>query len=78
MKIPDAKAYCKCTGDGTVAVLGESMEKCRESMQSICNKLKVGCDHWRLLVNCEPNKTEIIAVKGKGLLDIQYRYIYPA
>ena len=60
----EAKAY-KFADDGTVSVVGKDVETCRKSLQLICDYLKLWCDHWRLLINCERNKTEIIVIKDK-------------
>ena len=55
----------KFADDGTVAAIGKDLRECRDHMQKICDHLKYWCDKWRLLINCEPNKTEIVIIKEK-------------
>ena len=55
----------KFADDGTVASIGKDLQECRDHMQKICYHLKYWCDKWRLLINCETNKTEIVIIKEK-------------
>ena len=65
----DARGY-KFADDGTVSVIGNNITECVQKMQLICDDLKIWCDKWRLLINCEPNKTEVIVMRPKGGEDI--------
>ena len=55
----------KYADDGTVMVSSKSMTDCFNLMQKICNMVTAWCRRWRLVVNCNKNKTEAITVKNK-------------
>ena len=64
-EIVGAVEYFKFADDGSVTVIGTSYEQCRHNMQILCNYIHSWCMKWRLVVNCNSNKTEIIVMKPK-------------
>ena len=60
--IESASAY-KFADDGTVSVIGSTIEDCHTYMQDICKSLNKWCKKWRLIINCDKNKTEAIILK---------------
>eukprot|EP00116_Pleurobrachia_bachei_P001227 sb/3461489/ len=54
----------KFADDGTVVVTGTQVE-CESAMLSILEYLEEWCNKWRLIVNCDRNKTEILVVFPK-------------
>jgi exonuclease III len=59
----EAKAY-KFADDGTVSVIGDNIESCRKTMQTLCNSVLEWCKKWRMVINCNRNKTEIIIINS--------------
>ena len=57
------KAY-KYADDGTVSVTGRDILACHATLQHICNKLFEWCSKWRLLINCDQDKTEVMVING--------------
>ena len=55
----------KYADDGSVMVASKSMSESFNLMQKICNLLTSWCKRWRLVVNCNKNKTEAVIVKSK-------------
>ena len=60
--VESATAY-KFADDGTVSVIAPTLEKCHTNMQEICVSLSNWCKKWRLIINCDKNKTEAIILK---------------
>ena len=58
-----SRAY-KYADDGTVAVTGSSIHACHATLQTICNELFYWCRKWRLLINCDRDKTEVLIING--------------
>ena len=56
-----AQAF-KFADDGSVAVVGVNILDCWAVMKGICTHISNWCKLWRLSVNCEPDKTEIIGL----------------
>lgn len=52
----EAKGY-KFADDGTVSVIGADVESCYQTLQNVCNKLIEWCKKWRMIINCNRNKT---------------------
>ena len=50
----------KFADDGSVAAIGVNMLDCWSTMKAICNHISSWCKRWRLVVNCNPNKTEVL------------------
>ena len=57
--------FFKFADDGSVSVIGSSTTQCYQYMQALCDYIHSWCTKWRLVVNCDPNKTEIIILKPK-------------
>ena len=60
-----SKAY-KYADDGTVSVIGKDIQACLATLQAICDKLYHWCRKWRLLINCDQNKTEVLIINGSN------------
>ena len=56
-----AQAF-KFADDGSAAVVGVNILDCWAVMRGICSHISNWCKLWRLSVNCDPNKTEIICL----------------
>ena len=54
----------KFADDGTVTVSGANETVCHDLLQKICNELHEWCMKWRLLINCDQNKTEVLIIHG--------------
>ena len=52
----------KFADDGSVAAIGVNMLECWAIMKGICAHISMWCKKWRLIVNCNPNKTEVLAL----------------
>ena len=52
----------KFADDGSVTVVGDSFLEVQEHMQTLCHYIDDWCQKWRLIVNCNRNKTEIIII----------------
>ena len=60
----EAKAY-KFADDGSVSVICNNTEECQKALQNICNLLEKWCKAWRLNINCNRNKTEVIIINDR-------------
>ena len=62
--IPDSVRACtdyfKFADDGSVVVIGNDISEVHNKMQTVCDYIYQWCKKWRLIVNCNRNKTEII------------------
>ena len=58
-KNPDIKLY-KFADDGTVKVRGETNAECVDSLNTVINSVQKWTRKWRMVVNCDVNKTEYI------------------
>ena len=56
----------KYADDGSVSVIGNSVAQCASSMQKVCDYIYSWCRRWRLVINCDENKTEIIIIRPKN------------
>lgn len=52
----------KFADDGSVAAIGVNMLECWAIMKGICAHISTWCSKWRLIINCNPNKTEVLAL----------------
>ena len=50
----------KFADDGSFKAAGETTQICLSTLLVIMNSLKKWCACWRMLINCLPNKTEIV------------------
>ena len=55
----------KFADDGTVKVIAHSTSQCINSLKSVLDSIQEWTMKWRMVVNCDPNKTEFI-VFGKA------------
>ena len=51
----------KFADDGTFRVVGETTSKCLENLKLTCDTVYIWSAQWRMIINCEPGKTELIA-----------------
>ena len=62
--LPSTVANCtecfKFADDGSVTVVGDSFHEVQRNMQILCDYISNWCQKWRLVVNCNRNKTEIV------------------
>eukprot|EP00116_Pleurobrachia_bachei_P003320 sb/3463582/ len=54
----------KFADDGSVLVTGEASQ-CQQIMEEVLNYIKDWCHKWRLMVNCEQNKTEVLVIQPR-------------
>ena len=50
----------KFAGDGTIKVSGENTKVCLEKLQLVFDSIESWVKKWRMIVNCDPDKTELI------------------
>ena len=62
--IRDCTQCFKYADDGSVSVIGDSLLECQQNMQIVCNYIADWCKKWRMVVNCNVNKTEAIILKS--------------
>ena len=60
----------KFADDGTVKVTADSTNQCIDSLKSVLDSIQEWTMKWRMVVNCDPNKTEFL-VFGKANDNIQ-------
>ena len=56
----DDIAIYKFADDGTLRVIGGTTSKCLCNLKSCCEAVYKWSNTWRMIINCEPNKTELI------------------
>ena len=54
--------YFKFADDGSVVVVGNNINDVQHKMQLVCYYIYRWCQKWRLQVNCNRNKTELIII----------------
>ena len=50
----------KFADDGTLRMFGDTTPQCLEKLKEVCNALHKWSTHWRMIINCDPSKTELI------------------
>jgi hypothetical protein len=50
----------KFADDGTIRVFGETTLTCLENLKEVCDALHRWSTQWRMIINCDPCKTELI------------------
>ena len=50
----------KFADDGTILITGRSTKECMETLKVVCDCLNSWCNRWRMVLNCDPGKTELI------------------
>ena len=70
-KRPDVSLY-KFADDGTLKVASDTTLNCLQVLQYVCNDVYLWSTKWRMVINCDVSKTEIIcfgtAEKDESLL----------
>ena len=56
----DGITKLKFADDGTIKVARTNTQDCIETMDYVLQVMKNWCYKWRMVINCSPNKTEII------------------
>ena len=60
MKYNEAISILKFADDGTIKVKGNSNQECLEVLELVTTSLYQWSRRWRMIINCDPNKTEYI------------------
>lgn len=55
----------KFADDGTVKVTASSLHECIEIMTTVLDRIFLWSRQWRMIINCNPNKTELICFNVK-------------
>ena len=67
----------KFADDGTVKVTGKSTASCLESMKYTLKTVNAWTMKWRMVINCQPDKTEIIgfstAEEDRSLIPVTFK-----
>ena len=50
----------KFADDGTIRVTGKTTEECLKNLEAVCDAIYKWTTHWRMIINCDPDKTELI------------------
>ena len=67
----------KFADDGTVLVTGETTGECLKNLEDVCTALKNWCNRWRMVINCNPGKTEVICFgTAENDLDLVPEFIF--
>ena len=64
--IRDCTQCFKYADDGSVSVIGNNPLQCQQNMQIVCDYISGWCKKWRMVVNCNVNKTEVIILNTAG------------
>ena len=56
----------KYADDGSILVMHKDPTICNQITQEFCNHISQWCRNWKLIVNCEKNKTECLIITAKG------------
>ena len=56
----------KYADDGSVIILHKDLSLCNNLAQEICHHITWWCYRWRLIVNCDKNKTECLVIRAPG------------
>ena len=50
----------KFADDGTIKIASVTTERCKVALDKVINSLNLWTKSWRMIINCNPNKTEFI------------------
>lgn len=67
--VADCTQCFKFADDGSVTVVGDNLIVVQKKMQIVCDYIYTWCQKWRLVVNCNRNKTELIVISPKNSSD---------
>ena len=56
----EANLSHKFADDGTLRMFGDTTPQCLEKLKEACDALHKWSAHWRMIINCDPSKTELI------------------
>ena len=60
LEYDDDIAVFKFADDGTLRVIGKTTPKCLSNLEAACNYVHKWSNRWRMVINCDPLKTELI------------------
>ena len=60
----------KYADDGTVSAIGPDVNDCCFVLQEAFNLLYSWCCKWRLTINCNRNKTEVLVLRTRGTAEV--------
>ena len=60
LKENDEIELYKFADDGSVKIACETTEQCKEGLNKVIESLTLWTRSWRMIINCNPNKTEYI------------------
>ena len=63
--IKEYSSIFKYADDGSVAIIHEDIHICNSLAQEVCNNLTIWCYKWRMIVNCDKDKTECLIILPK-------------
>ena len=67
----------KFADDGTIKIAGESTSSCLGILEDVCMDIHKWSTKWRMIINCEPEKTELIcfgtAEKDESLIPSSFQ-----
>ena len=50
----------KFADDGTLRITGVTTAECLDNLDAVCRSLNLWSSTWRMIINCNPSKTELI------------------
>ena len=60
-----------------MSVIVSYLPECLSNMQKVCDYIHSWCKLWRLVINCNPNKTEIIILGTQKSDQIDHTVVPP-
>ena len=67
----------KYADDGSVSVIASFLPECLSNMQKVNDYIHSWCKLWRLVINCDPDKTEIIIIRTQKSDQIEHTVVPP-
>ena len=77
---PHISEFTECykyADDCSVSVIASSLPECLSNMQKFCDYIHSWFKLWRLVINCDPNKTEIIILRTQKSDQIDHTVVPP-
>ena len=75
--ISESTECYKYAYDGSVSVIASSLPECLSNMQKVCDYIQSWRKLWRLVINCDPNKTQIIILRTQKSDHIDHDVVHP-
>ena len=73
---PNCGELYKFADDGTVKITADTSAECLTKLQHVLESLDKWAKKWRMVINCQPNKTEVIcfgtAENNKTLIPAEF------